>query len=529
MAVGAVLAALAVLAGVALLGLSGWFITATALAGLVPAGALMFDVFMPGAGIRLLAILRTAARYGERVVAHDATLALLAALRERLFRGFAQPGIARALAARPARLLFRLSVDVDALDSVYLRLLVPGAAAVATALCAGVALALIDWRLGVGLPAALLLPGLGLPLWLAGAAERAARRRAAALEALRVRGVDLVAGQTAWLMAGRLPAQTEAVMAAEARLAEADDALHRLETLAGLVFGLAGALLLGGMGWAVAALGLPAPQAALALLVALAAMEPFAALRRGAIEMGRGARAAARLLPAMEAVPPAPAMLPPQGVALRLSALRYTPPGAARPLFDGLSLDIATGEYLVVTGPSGAGKSTLLALLTGEATPQSGGIALLPHALLSQRVELFQDSLRGNLLLAAPGADDAALAAALQEAGLEGLSLDSRLGEGGAGLSAGQRRRLALARVLLRDAPLWLLDEATEALDGDTARQVLARLGRRDGQAVLAVAHLRREAEMADRIIRLEQGRITGEWRRGKAGFAEALARLRPG
>ena len=463
------------------------------------------------------------------MVAHDATLALLAGLRERLFRGFAQPGIARALAARPARLLFRLSVDVDALDSVYLRLLVPGVAAVATALCAGAALALIDWRLGLGLLSALLLPGLGLPFWLAGAAERAARRRAAALEALRVRGVDLVAGQTAWLMAGRLHAQAGAVMAAETRLAEADDALNRLETWAGLGFGLSAALLLGGMGWAVAALGLPAPQAALALLVALAAMEPFAALRRGAIEAGRGARAAARLQPALEAaVPPSPT-LPPATLALLLSQLRYTPPGATRPLFDGLSLKVERGEYVVVTGPSGAGKSTLLALLAGEVFPQAGAVALLPYALLSQRVELFQDSVRGNLQLAAPQADDAALRAALRAAGLEAQDLDTRLGEGGSGLSAGQRRRLALARVLLRDTPLWLLDEPTEALDADTASAVLDQLGRRDGQAVLAIAHLRREAEMADRLIRLEQGRITGDWRKGEPGFAQALAGLRTG
>jgi ATP-binding cassette subfamily C protein CydC len=121
------------LAGVALLGLSGWFITATAVAALAGAAA-TFDIFAPGAGIRLLALVRTGARYGERLVTHDATLRVLARLRERLFRGYATPNAAGALRLRPARLLFRLTAEVDALDSLYLRVLAPIGAAAAVAL-----------------------------------------------------------------------------------------------------------------------------------------------------------------------------------------------------------------------------------------------------------------------------------------------------------------------------------------------------------------------------------------------------------
>ena len=122
---GALLAATTVLSGMALLGLSGWFITATAIAGLNTTLAFTFDVFMPSAGIRLLALGRTAARYGERLVTHDATLEVLASLRVRLFRSWARPQAARRLLARPAQLLFRLTGDIDALDSLYLRVLVP--------------------------------------------------------------------------------------------------------------------------------------------------------------------------------------------------------------------------------------------------------------------------------------------------------------------------------------------------------------------------------------------------------------------
>ena len=203
---GIALAALTVLAGVALLGLSGWFITATAAAGSAAATALAFDVFRPAAGIRMLALLRTGGRYGERLVSHDATLGLLAELRERLFRAHAGADRARALKARPARLLHRLTVEVDALDTLYLRVLLPAAAAVITAALAALALSLIDTRLGVGVGVGVGVTGIALPLALARAADRPARRRAAALEALRMRTVDLVAGQTDHLMTGRIGA-----------------------------------------------------------------------------------------------------------------------------------------------------------------------------------------------------------------------------------------------------------------------------------------------------------------------------------
>ena len=145
--------------------------------------------FMPSAGIRLLAMGRTASRYGERLVTHEATLAVLAALREKLFVGWAQPGAARLLQLRPARLLQRLTADVDALDSLYLRLIVPVVAAVGAALLAGVVLGALQWWLGLALLAWLLLAGLGLTAWLACRSTRPAVQRALALERLRAEGV----------------------------------------------------------------------------------------------------------------------------------------------------------------------------------------------------------------------------------------------------------------------------------------------------------------------------------------------------
>lgn len=272
-------ATITVLAGIALLGLSGWFITATAIAGLSAATAVAFDVFAPAAGIRLLAILRTGARYLERLVTHDATLAVLAALREKLFRSWAQPSAAHALLKRPARLLFRLTADIDALDSLYLRVLVPIGAALATALFAGVALGFMHPLFGLLVALTLLVIGLGLPVIAAMRSEPAMRRRAKGTEALRARAIDLVAGQTELLMAGRMEAQQAALVRADAYMGSADKALNRIEIATGAGLGIAHAAILAGglagVGLLVGAGMIDAPVAVLGILIILGAMEPL--------------------------------------------------------------------------------------------------------------------------------------------------------------------------------------------------------------------------------------------------------------
>jgi len=536
---GAALSATTVSAGIALLGLSGWFVTATGIAGLSAAAVATFDVFMPSAGIRLLALGRTASRYGERLTTHDATLSVLAALRERLFRGWAAPGAARELARRPARLLFRLTGDIDALDSLYLRVLVPTGVAIIAALSASIALGLMNPLFGLAVGATLLGTGLGIPLLAGRRATKHARRRTYGIEAIRARTIDLVAGQTDLLMAGRLDAQRAAIADADCYAASADDRLNRIETGVNFGFGLTTTALLAGSLLAVAALAgvqaISPAVATLGILITFAAVEPFGALRRGAMELGRTLLAARRIAPRLSANEDLHSNATPRpGFAFRLDRVSggYD---AETPVLHEVDLNLPAGAKLALVGASGAGKSTLLSLLAAEMRPTEGTVEGLDATVLTQRTELFQDSVRGNLQLASPDAADAALREALTAAGLLQdvaalpRGLDTRLGEGGMGLSGGQSRRLALARLFLRDTPIWLLDEPTEGLDGATARDVMQRLAEQAvGRSLVIATHIRREAAIADVIAVMADGRITEVSRRGEAAFEKALNRLRP-
>lgn len=538
---GAAVAMLTVLMGMALLGLSGWFITATAIAGLVPVAALVFDVFMPSAGIRLLAIGRTGARYAERLLTHDATLAALAALRERLFRAWARPTAARWLLRRPARLLQRLTADVDALDNIYLRLVVPALAALGASVMLGVALGLMRWWIGLLAAAWLLCAGIGIALWQAAASRRAAMQRALSTESVRARTVDLVAGKAELLMAGRMAAQCEAVKAGDARAARADAALFRLEAHATMAYGAASALLLCGvllaMAWLVDRQSIGAAVAAFGVLLALSAMEPFAALRRGATEAGRTLLAVRRLgaVLAQDAADGGKAQaahVPADGLAVEL--VEACAVHDAGHTVGPLSLQIRRGERVALIGPSGSGKTTLLSLIAGEMEQGSGHVAALRSSWMTQRTELFRDSVRDNLRLASPRADDQNLWHVLDAAGLGAdmralpQGLDTQLGEGGMGLSGGQARRMALARLLLSPAACWLLDEATEGLDAGVAGDVLERLwSASEGRTLVLATHWRREAAMADRVIWMDAGRIAGQAHRGSHAFEQALAHLR--
>jgi len=509
------------LAGVALLGLSGWFITACALAGAAGVG-LAFDVFRPSAGIRFLALARTAGRYGERVVTHDATLRFLARLRVALFRGLARQPVDRLARLRGAELLERLTADVEALDGLALRIVLPLASALlATAALAAGAM-LVEGSAARAL-AALGAAGLATALAAGWASRRTARRHALALEALRVRAVDLVRAQTDLAVAGGLEAQRAAAMEAAQRASRAARRLNAVDLATGAALNLAGALALAGV-LLLAAAGYRAgaitgPAVAALMLVAFAMLEVLQPLRRGALAFGRVHLAARRVAPLLDggwhpqgrqSHPPgtagtSAAAIPP---ALTFAGVTFRYGESLAPVLAGLDLAIAPGEHIALSGPSGSGKSTLLALAAGLARPTSGAVLVGDRpvlaiteperarvvGLLTQRTELFADTIAANLRLAAPGADDAELWQALETACLAERvralpgGLAARLGEGGIGLSGGEARRLALARLALLDPAVWLLDEPTAGLDAALADEVMANVRRAAHRATLVVA-----------------------------------------
>ena len=541
---GALLAICTVLFGMALLGLSGWFLTACYVAGLSSATALVFDVFAPGAGVRLLSVLRTAARYGERLTTHDATLRVLAELRVKLFTRFAQPDAALTLRQRPARLLFRLTADIDALDAVYLRLLVPAMALLASSVVTGLALAVfLNWQSGLLVAAIVLLGGIACVAWCMQRGFVTAIRRSVAGETLRSRAIDAMGGQTELLMTGSWQAQLERVRAAEAQQLRADLQMSRLDATTAAAMAMVGhsacaaALLCGA--WLAQQGLIGAPIVALGALMLLAALEPLTNIRRGATEAGRTLLAARRLAPALQAAAPVAQVTAAQpGWAVQMRDLSIAPNADTAPVLQHLNLQVQDGEWVVLAGASGAGKSSLLAALAGELPTRSGQLWHAASASLPQRTELFMDSIAGNLRLGAPDASDDALWAALAQVGLHSKvralpqQLNTPLGAQGAGLSGGESRRLAVARTLLRAAPLSLLDEPTESLDVLTADALMGALAdwhRQHGGAIVMASHLQREARHADRIVWIAEHGIAAEARQGTPLFNQLLQRLRPG
>lgn len=550
---GALLACATIAMGCALLGLSGWFITATAIAGLSAGTAIMFDVFTPSASIRLLSLGRSASRYAERLVTHDATLSVLVELRSQLFTGWAQAGVAKELALRPSRMLFRLTQDLDALENLYLRIGVPIFSAFVTALLIGIFLGFIQPWLGLICFLWLCATGFSIAwqIWRTSVVPSA--RYAQTLEQLRAQTVDLVAGQTDLLMAGELETQKHKLQSLDNRLHLNDLKMNQIELKGAWLLtvtqsmGIAAMLLTGA--WLFENNLITVPVATLLVLLAVAAIEPFAGLRRGALDAGKTWLAARRLAPAIEhSNQPLQGMLqPPLDVSFSVSidALNYSYHSAATkqsalvPLPNALShisLDIPKGQHVAIVGPSGCGKSTLLALIGGELPAQDANVFAHPAALLTQRTELFQDTVRGNLDLRQEHLNDTTLWQALENAGLaEDIrqtpkGLDTWLGEGGLGLSGGQSRRLALARLFLAPHDIWLLDEPTESLDQTTAKDVMQRIKAHAANKTLIIAtHLEREAAIANRIIVMQEGKITASAEAASFDFYQICQKLRKG
>ena len=528
---GCLIAILPAAAGILLLGVSGWFITAAAIAGL---SGVFLNIFVPSALIRALAIIRTAGRYGERVLTHDATFRFLTDLRNRLFAAYARRG---AQGRRSALLMNRLTLDIAALDAVYLRVVVP----VILASVVAISLLLVWASISI----ALLVTGLTfLGAWMALAwlsysrADKGnARRLDAASEAMRLRAAELAAGRRDLAVYGGLERGAEAILKTDERLATTEEAeekrLNRLSA-ASFFFGqafLAATLVVSS--WNASVGTISVALAVGLVLVVMALPDIMGGTLQGLSRLPRTALAARRSLGSethigpltSEAMEVTSRQVPQESrTVLRFDDVSYRYPGACRDVLHEFSLEIAHGDIVAIAGRSGCGKSTMAALAARLRKPDTGQIELNGRDLegydedelrrsitvLSQRSYIFNDTVAANLRIADPAATDADLWVALKKAALterierskEGLQ--TVIGEEGLGLSGGEQRRLALARAFLTSPDLFILDEMTEGLDEATAREVLQSFWDCRGEAaVLMIAHRKIELSTADRIVTL--------------------------
>ncbi|HKK02919.1 MAG TPA: thiol reductant ABC exporter subunit CydC [Gammaproteobacteria bacterium] len=527
---GVLLIFLSLAAGVMLLSLSGWFITASALAGLGLIAAL--DVFTPGAGIRLAAITRTVSRYLERLVTHEATFRLLADLRLRLFDHLLTLDEGQLRGLQRGDTLNRLTADVDTLDHLFLGVIGPGVSAFVLTLLAG---ALTGWLVDPWLAAATLGLVLAVNPLVAELTRRrghdASRALVTAMPGLRRHASDnlealqdVVAFDLGERERGELEQRSARVIGLQERLQKLDAIAQALVTLTGLV-GVWLALVLG-IGLLRAGL-ITGPVLGLLALGVLALGEAWqglpAAWRR--LEQCRGA--AQRLGETMEREPLLPAAdpgLPPAGQRLELRQVSFRYREDLPPVLQDFDLEIAPGERVALVGPSGAGKSTLAMLMMRQLDPDAGTVCLegvdlrrldqdllRRHiGLLAQRPVLFRDTLAANLRLAAPAASDAMLFQALETAGLADFAAglehgpETWIDEAASNISGGEARRIALARLVLTDCPIVILDEPTTGLDAATAGGISATLDTwLQGRTAIMITHDPALLPPHDRIVRV--------------------------
>jgi len=483
--------------------------------------------------VRFFGLARPFARYLERLASHDLALRSLGRLRSRFYERIEPLAPAGLEDYRRGDLLSRMVGDVDALQGLYPRGLGPPLAAlVVGALCIGITAAILPLA-AVVLAAGLVAGGIAVPVTTALLGRAASRREAAARGELRAELVELLRGAPELVAYGR-EADTLA------RLAAADDALVRIGRRDALVVGLGDALSIVVAGLTVVgvlAVAVSAHDAgsvdrvliATLALLALAVFEVFGPLPAAARELVTTLGAGRRVLELMEREPlvrdpqaPRPAPARSATVSLESVTARYDADGP--PVLTRFDLRLVPGRRVALVGPSGAGKSTVAGLLLRFLDPDEGRVAIGGHdvreyrqedvratfALAGQEAHLFDSTIRENLRLVRPAASDAELEVALALARLDEWvaalpdGLETMVGEEGLELSGGQRQRLVLARALLADAPVLVLDEPTAHLDPETAEQLVADvLSAAADRSVLLITHRPEGLELVDEVVAL--------------------------
>ena len=555
MLIGLFLSITTLIAGIGLLSLSGWFLSASAVAGLTLVGTQTFNYFTPAGGVRFLSIMRTASRYGERLATHEATFKLLTRLRVWAWRKVLPLSARNMQGLRQGDLLNRLVADIDTLDHLYLRLLTPMLSAVLMLAGLYLFVAWIDTKLALILCGSLLLIWLTLPWIFYFLGRNPGIKQLESKRLLRVQILEFVQGLAEISLFGATERFRKQLAQSEANLLDSQRAMANVTALSQaaliLCHGVVVLLVL-----YVAASGIgehqpPGPMLAMIAFMALACIEMLMPISGAFQHLSSCVNAGKRVNELVEQTPDIVfnnqnKTAIKQG-ALQLKDIVFSYENGNDKILKGINLSIQAGEKVALLGQTGCGKSSLLSLITREWEANSGsllldGIEIEQYSqqalsdglsLVSQRIYLFSGTLRSNLTLAQPDIaefatyaeqkaaqeiNDKRLIAILEKVGLSALTqgenpLDAWIGEGGRQLSGGEQRRIGVARVLLRDAPLLLLDEPTEGLDKRTEREILSLLFEfAKDKTVLMISHRLTAMTKMDKIHLMEDGvlRVSG-------------------
>lgn len=530
---------------IGLLTTSGWFLAATAIAGL----GTLFNFFYPSASVRGLAIGRTLFRYFEKLVTHDATFRILAKLRVQVFEKIIplSPGVLNRY--RNSDLLNRLVSDVDTLDSLYLRLIAPFITAIFVILAMCIGLSFVNVPLALGLGASLLLLVFVIPTVFYQLGKKFGDKLVHLRALYRTQFLEFIQAQAELLLFNAEDKLKDNMAKTEANW-QADQ--QKEANLSG--FSTALSLFLNGL--IIAAMLWFSSQAefgndeyrmafiALFTFAALASFEILMPLGSAFLHIGQVIASAERVTDIIEQQP----LVTFNGKAefdqnattlIEAKDLSFTYPERQNRALENLNLTIQKGKKVAILGKTGSGKSTLLQLLVRNYDANQGELFLAGKPIadyaedtlrsqfcfLTQRVHVFSDTLRQNLqFTSAVNISDEKMIEVLNQVGLGKLlkqeqGLDIWLGDGGRPLSGGEQRRLGLARILLNDAPILLLDEPTEGLDRETERQILRLiLAHAENKTLIMVTHRLTTIEQFDELCVIDEAKLIE-----KGTYAELL------
>ncbi|HET7270364.1 MAG TPA: thiol reductant ABC exporter subunit CydC [Rubrobacter sp.] len=520
-----------VVSNVGLLATAAYVISAAALVSFL--GALVIPIYL----VRLFGVSRAGARYAERMVSHNLTFRLLVDFRTWFYTRLEPLAPARLLRHRTGDLLSRIVLDVEELQNVYLRIVAPAAIAAITSLLTFFLLCTFGPALAFAALGFLIATGIGVPILVSRLARGLGRKHLELRGELNARIVDGIQGAQDLLAFGREEDQDRDIAALDRKLGRLQG---RMAFITGLHDAL-GDLMMNLAMLAVLVLAIPLVAAgevrgvylAFLALVVLGSFEAVQPLGTAFQFLGRSVAAGERLFEIVDAEPEVrnatePLHIPEDHkLVFERVSFRYEPGGP--PVLEDISFTMEPGKRVAMVGPSGAGKSTVAGLILRFWDPTSGRIIVGSHdvrgyaqddlraliGVVSQDTHIFNETLRANLLLARPQATDAELHSVVEQARLSSLverlpnGLDSPLGEQGLKLSGGERQRLSIARTLLKDAPLLVLDEPTANLDPVTERELLdAVYDLMRDRATLVITHRLVRMEEMDEILVLDAGRI---------------------